>query len=1299
MSIQLFSLAFASPALAAKRSVSAARFATTTLVSNVSATSGRSYKIADLAVGALPYTDRTYTITSVPSSFAGATLVQTANDDKKSTSSALLTFDLSETATIYVAYDPRGTALPSWLSGWTKLADKIGINDSKISAMNLYSKSFAAGKVTLGGNLASPAAGAENNYFVVAKPAPVAAATLISNVAATSGKSYKVADLAVGALMYTDRTYKITSVPSTLTGATLIQTANDDKKSTSTSLLSFDLSEAATVYVAYDPRATALPTWLSGWTKLADQLGVEDSQISAMNLYSKSFAAGKVTLGGNLASPAAGAQTNYLVVAKQSTTTPPPTSQDVMVNFQLSTSATPTGYLADIGKSFDTSRGYGWIDASTKQPKDMTSGMRERSGTTDVRLRTLAQMQDTKIGQSIWEYAVPNGYYSVAVSAGDLSYLDSKHQVNVEGVAAISGFVPTSSEKFRSGSVIVEVTDGKLTIDANGGTNTKLNYALISPSSAAGDVTPPVVSVKFTGTQQSAGVYRDEVQVSVEASDNGGSGLASVQYSLNGGSYTTYSSPIKISTIGNYTVRARATDGSGNVTTTDTYNFSVAEGTTTNTYMFVENYDKFPGLDEMTFSLIQTPWRRLKDDGTYTPYNSNHNQVKLRIHNKGKGTLVLSNLVLSNSSAWKIVSLNSTDYNASSSLPVSVSSGTYAEAVVEFIAKDAATRVKVLTDTLSIYSNDDFAPYKKVVLRGLWQKAGEGNSEPYAQEIINAFGFKTKTGFNHDDGTIDGETIVPNSDEILSSFFVRVDPSKPVDVKQMAAYHNCCSNTERFQWYDKGSTTLVTLFTHNSLDGQSLLPRKSGSTTALAQGTFSPSGSFGMKVGSAYSDRTRNSEGKIGMRIWKARDNKGNIIPNAYIIGGDYLGTSYTNYDYQDNIYYISNVKPADGPAYTSELAAAPSDVDFAGVLLGSSKTLSVKLSNLGQTYVSGSDPAIQIKSIELAGPDANEFSATMPATTSLAVQTSTTMSVKFTPKSLGIKNAAVLVYYDNAASPLRIPLYGIANDNSTTISAIKRIKGAADNSVTIGGKVWEADIDYRKGSIKLDAQVVKTPIAATDDDVLYQTYLSAATDLAETRYDIPLPNGNYMVRVHFVENFFSSTGARVFNTTIENSLRLANFDIYREVGYRAALVHDFDVSVTDGVLNFKFNPTANRVAVAAVEIFKASAASALATSQSQLMTQESGFDANGRSLRLYPNPNTGDKVMAELHGFGPHEMVSISMHDVSGRQVQVRSIETDANGVATIEMPITGNIQRGIYLLKATSASGQAQGKLIVAH
>ncbi|WP_347160003.1 T9SS type A sorting domain-containing protein, partial [Pontibacter chitinilyticus] len=127
--------------------------------------------------------------------------------------------------------------------------------------------------------------------------------------------SYGLTDLAVGRKLYTDRTYQVTSVPGVLQGAWLIQPPNADKWSTSTAVLSFTLSQPAIVYVAYDPRATALPGWLSGWTKLADRVGVDDSKISSMVLYSKSFPAGKVTLGGNMASPAAGAETNYLTMA------------------------------------------------------------------------------------------------------------------------------------------------------------------------------------------------------------------------------------------------------------------------------------------------------------------------------------------------------------------------------------------------------------------------------------------------------------------------------------------------------------------------------------------------------------------------------------------------------------------------------------------------------------------------------------------------------------------------------------------------------------------------------------------------------------------------------------------------------------------------------------------------------------------------------------------------------------------------------------------------------------------------
>ena len=308
----------------------------------------------------------------------------------------------------------------------------------------------------------------------------------------------------------------------------------------------------------------------------------------------------------------------------------------------------------------------------------------------------------------------------------------------------------------------------------------------------------------------------------------------------------------------------------------------------------------------------------------------------------------------------------------------------------------------------------------------------------------------------------------------------------------------------------------------------------------------------------------------------------------------------------------MSNVKPEMGSANFSELAAAPSAVDFGAGQIGKSTVRTAELRNLGLTYADGSsDPAISVSKIEVTGPDLNEFTVAPLSATSLLPQGTATATVTFRPNSTGIKNAALLVHYNNAQSPLRIPLYGIANDECSVLTAVKRIKSAADASVTINGKVWEADKSYRLGSVQLDKPAV-TPIAGTDEDALYQTYLSSTTDLAEIRYLIPLANGNYKIRMHFVENFFTTVGSRVFSISIENQNRLSNFDIFREVGYKTAMVKDFDVSLTDGKLDLKFNPTANRLAVAAIEIFAAAAnPNAVALTQQSVTGAECG-KANG---------------------------------------------------------------------------------------
>ena len=142
---------------------------------------------------------------------------------------------------------------------------------------------------------------------------------LVTVKSVSTGQTYTTASLAVGTPLYTDRTFTVSGFSAALTGGTLIQTANSDKAVTSSSHLTLTLKASATVYVAYDKRMTKLPAWLasgSGWTLSSIAFSGSDAAASPMKVYSKSFSAGDLTLGGNMQAPAAGSQSSYCVIVK-----------------------------------------------------------------------------------------------------------------------------------------------------------------------------------------------------------------------------------------------------------------------------------------------------------------------------------------------------------------------------------------------------------------------------------------------------------------------------------------------------------------------------------------------------------------------------------------------------------------------------------------------------------------------------------------------------------------------------------------------------------------------------------------------------------------------------------------------------------------------------------------------------------------------------------------------------------------------------------------------------------------------
>ena len=107
------------------------------------------YTWGTLDIGEPVYIDRSFSYSSIPNEYIGLRYLMTRNDDKDSSNSTFISFDVSRPVSIYIAYDERITSIPSWLSTWIDTNQTITTNDA---TLHLYNKVFNSGTVTLGGN-------------------------------------------------------------------------------------------------------------------------------------------------------------------------------------------------------------------------------------------------------------------------------------------------------------------------------------------------------------------------------------------------------------------------------------------------------------------------------------------------------------------------------------------------------------------------------------------------------------------------------------------------------------------------------------------------------------------------------------------------------------------------------------------------------------------------------------------------------------------------------------------------------------------------------------------------------------------------------------------------------------------------------------------------------------------------------------------------------------------------------------------------------------------------------------------
>ncbi|KAA9083798.1 malectin domain-containing carbohydrate-binding protein, partial [Microbacterium radiodurans] len=175
----------------------------------------------------------------------------------------------------------------------------------------------------------------------------------------------------------------------------------------------------------------------------------------------------------------------------------PANTVDIKVDFTETNGVPVAGYLADWGQAYGprssagqgTGLTYGWNNEDGN-PLSLVGNGRDRNRTgIDPKLDSILHMQYADVDNGngtngvktdgLWELALPGGLYRVTVAAGDqmgASAYDSQHTINVEGSLALNRFQGTTAQEFGTYTATVGVWDGRLTLDALGGFNTKISY-------------------------------------------------------------------------------------------------------------------------------------------------------------------------------------------------------------------------------------------------------------------------------------------------------------------------------------------------------------------------------------------------------------------------------------------------------------------------------------------------------------------------------------------------------------------------------------------------------------------------------------------------------------------------------------------------------------------------------------------------------------------------------------------------------------------------------------------------------
>jgi hypothetical protein len=168
-------------------------------------------------------------------------------------------------------------------------------------------------------------------------------------------------------------------------------------------------------------------------------------------------------------------------------------------------------------------------------------------------------------------------------------------------------------------------------------------------------------------------------------------------------------------------------------------------------------------------------------------------------------------------------------------------------------------------------------------------------------------------------------------------------------------------------------------------------------------------------------------------------------------------------------------------------------------------------------------------------------------------------------------------------ATPLP-PTVAPANAAPAPVLPPVRIKAGLFTTFTdSAGNIWLPDQGFTDGETTDRPDDLQ--IANTKDPAFYRTERYSMTS-----FSYPVPNGKYMVKLHFAETFdgISGPGGRVFSFNVEGQ-EFKDFDIWVKAGgAQRAYIETVNVEVTDGKLDVSFTAQEENPEINGIEILPA---------------------------------------------------------------------------------------------------------------